>query len=90
MPAPHPPEFRRRAVGLAREGARPVARLAKDLGISESCLRNWTAQYGSRHSLADQGDVGVAGESGAFVEPSGAGLVAAGPRVPVPGVSWRP
>jgi len=44
MPAPHPPEFRQRAIELAREGAKPVARLAKDLGISESCLRNWMAQ----------------------------------------------
>ncbi len=44
MPLPHPPEFRRRAVELAREGAKPVALLAKDLGISESCLRNWMAQ----------------------------------------------
>jgi hypothetical protein len=26
--------------------------------------------YGSRISLADQGDLGIAGESGAFVEPS--------------------
>jgi hypothetical protein len=34
-------------------------------------------------SLADQGDLGVAGASGAFVEPPGAGLVAAGPCVPV-------
>jgi transposase-like protein len=41
MPAPHPPEFRRRAVGLAREKTAPVAQIAKDLGISESCLRNW-------------------------------------------------
>src|SRR5208282_5353790 len=40
-------------------------------------------QYGSRISLADQGNLDVAGESGAFVEPSGAGLVAAGPCVPV-------
>jgi len=44
MPAPHPPEFRRRAVELARERAKPVAQLAKDLGISESCLRTWMAQ----------------------------------------------
>jgi transposase len=44
VPAPHPPEFRRRAVELAREGAKPVAELAKDLGISESCLRNWRSQ----------------------------------------------
>jgi transposase len=44
MPAPHPPEFRQRAVELARQGDTPVAALAKDLGISESCLRNWMAQ----------------------------------------------
>ncbi|WP_084022487.1 transposase [Amycolatopsis thermoflava] len=44
MPAPHPPEFRRRAVGLARQGSKPVSELAKELGISESCLRNWIAQ----------------------------------------------
>jgi len=49
MPPAHPPEFRRRAVELAREldgdGNRkyPVARLARDLKISESCLRNWMA-----------------------------------------------
>jgi transposase len=44
MPALHPPEFRQRAVELARQGTAPVARIAKDLGISESCLRNWMAQ----------------------------------------------
>jgi transposase len=44
MPAPHPPEFRQRAVELARTGDRPVAALAKELRISESCLRNWMAQ----------------------------------------------
>ena len=44
MPRPHPPEFRRRAVELARERAKPISELAKDLGISESCLRNWLAK----------------------------------------------
>ncbi len=44
VPAPHPPEFRQQAVELARLGEKPVAALAKDLGISESCLRNWMAQ----------------------------------------------
>lgn len=39
-----PPEYRQRAVELARQGTAPVARIAKDLGISESCLRNWMAQ----------------------------------------------
>jgi transposase len=40
----HTPEFRQRAVQLAREGTIPVAKIAKDLGISVSCLRNWMAQ----------------------------------------------
>ena len=45
VPAPHPLEFRRRAVELARGKYKPVAELAKDLRISESsCLRNWMAQ----------------------------------------------
>ena len=44
MPAPHPPEFRRRAIELARVGERPIAVVAKQLSISESCLRNWVAQ----------------------------------------------
>lgn len=43
MPAPHPPEFRRRAVGLARQEGASVAQVAKDLGISESGLRRWMA-----------------------------------------------
>lgn len=41
MPRPHPEEFRRRAVQLARAGDSPVQQVAKDLGISESCLRRW-------------------------------------------------
>jgi transposase len=44
VPAPFPPEFRRRAVELFRERARPVSQIAAELGISESCLRRWAAQ----------------------------------------------
>ena len=44
MPRPHPPEFRQRAVELARLREKPVAEIARDLGISDSCLRNWMAQ----------------------------------------------
>jgi transposase-like protein len=44
MPRPHPPEFRRRAVELARLRDKPVAEIARDLGISDSCLRNWMTQ----------------------------------------------
>jgi transposase len=56
MPPPHPPEFRRRAVERAREldevGNRkhPLARLARDLKISESCLRNLLATRSRRAS----------------------------------------
>jgi transposase-like protein len=44
MPRPHPPEFRQRAVELARLREKPVAQIATDLGISDSCLRNWMAE----------------------------------------------
>lgn len=44
MPRPHPPEFRKRAVELARLREKPIAQIAVDLGISESCLRNWVHQ----------------------------------------------
>jgi transposase len=41
MPRPHPPEFRQRAVELARLREKSIGQIAKDLGISESCLRGW-------------------------------------------------
>lgn len=44
MPAPKPPEFRQRAVQLARLREKPITEIAKDLGISESCLRRWVSQ----------------------------------------------
>jgi len=44
MPRPHPPEFRQRAVELARLREKPIAKIADDLGIAQSCLRNWMKQ----------------------------------------------
>ncbi len=44
MPRPHPPEFRQRAVELARLREKPVAQIAEELGISDSCLRGWMKQ----------------------------------------------
>jgi len=44
MPAPHPPEFRRRAIDLARQPGASIAQVAKDLGISESGLRRWMSR----------------------------------------------
>ena len=50
MPVPHPPEFRQLAIELARLGGKPVSLIARDLGISDSCLRNWV-----RHADIDRG-----------------------------------
>ena len=41
MPKPYPPEFRRDVVAVARKHEAPLNQIAKDFGISESCLMNW-------------------------------------------------
>jgi transposase-like protein len=41
MPAAHPKEFRDDVVAVARRGEAPLGQVAKDFGISESCLRKW-------------------------------------------------
>jgi transposase-like protein len=43
MPKPYPKEFRDDVVAVARrrEGGVTLAQVAKDFGISESCLTNW-------------------------------------------------
>lgn len=46
MPAPYPQEFREDVVRVARnrEPAQKLSVIAKDFGISESCLTNWMRQ----------------------------------------------
>lgn len=56
MPPAHPSEFRQRAVQLAREGTTPVAKIAKNLGISDSCLRNWLRADGVPDDNAGSGE----------------------------------
>lgn len=51
MPVPLPAEFRQRAVELARSSDKPLAEVAKELGISRSCLQNWI-----RQAKADAGE----------------------------------
>ena len=41
MPKPYPPEFRRDVVAVARKHEAPLNQIAKDFGISESCLNGW-------------------------------------------------
>ncbi|MGW7404329.1 transposase [Streptomyces sp. NPDC054833] len=53
MPAPpkYPDELRERAVRAVQPSGRPVAHVARDLGIYEKALRQWV-----RRAEADQGD----------------------------------
>ena len=46
MPRAHPREFRDDVVAVARRGDAPIVQIAKDFGISESCLRRWLERAG--------------------------------------------
>lgn len=41
MPKAFHLEFRRDVVAVARKSEAPIVRVAKDFGISESCLQRW-------------------------------------------------
>jgi transposase len=44
MPRAFPQEFRRDVVAVARSSGRSIASVAKDFGVSESCLQRWLAK----------------------------------------------
>lgn len=44
------PEFKDEAVKMVIETSRPIARVAKDLGINEGTLGNWVAAYRRDHA----------------------------------------
>ncbi len=41
MPKAFPEEFRRDVIAVARRNEAPLSQIAKDFGISESCLHRW-------------------------------------------------
>ena len=43
MPKPFPKEFREDVIRVARSSDAPASQIAKDFGISESCLHRWLA-----------------------------------------------
>jgi transposase len=55
MPAPkkYPDELRERAVREVAESGRPIAHVARDLGVHHEALRNWV-----RQAEADRGERG--------------------------------
>jgi transposase len=38
------PEFKAEAISLVRDGSKPIAVVAKDIGVSASALRKWVKQ----------------------------------------------
>jgi len=55
---PYPPEFRREAVELARTSGKPIAQVARDLGVSSQALHTWIKQAdvdaGKREGLSTE------------------------------------
>lgn len=55
---PYPPEFRREAVELARTSGKPIAQVARDLGVSGQTLHTWIKQAdvdaGKREGLSTE------------------------------------
>jgi transposase len=41
VPKPFPLEFRRDVIAVARKGEASISQVARDFGISESCLQCW-------------------------------------------------
>jgi transposase-like protein len=55
MPKPFPQEFRRDVVAVALRKEAPMSQVARDFGISESCLHRWVRraeiEQGTREGL---------------------------------------
>lgn len=48
------PEYRDEAVKMVIDTGRPVAEVARDLGINESTLGNWVTQYRRDHPVSEE------------------------------------
>jgi transposase len=49
------PEFREEAAKLVVEGNRPVVEVARDIGVSETTLGNWTRAFREAHAEQEPG-----------------------------------
>ena len=61
MPKASPPEFRRDVVAVARQGEASIAQVARDFGVSGTCLARWL-------KLADREDGNTAESGGPSTE----------------------
>ena len=48
------PEFRDEAIKMVIDGNRPVAQVARELGINAGTLGNWVAQYRKAHPVEEE------------------------------------
>ena len=48
------PEYRAEAVKMVIETSRPVAEVARDLGINEGTLGNWVLKYREEHPISEE------------------------------------
>jgi transposase-like protein len=67
MPKAFPKEFREDVIRVFRESEASMAQVAKDFGISPSCLKRWLA-LDERNSNRSIGSSGSGGESEALRE----------------------
>lgn len=48
------PEYRLEAVKLVLESSRPIAEVARDLGVNEGTLGNWVNTYRREHPASEE------------------------------------
>lgn len=48
------PEYRAEAVRLVIDSSRPIAEIARELGIHEGTLGNWVAKYRVEHPASEE------------------------------------
>ena len=52
-------EFKQEAVRLMESSGKPLAELARDLGINDNNLYRWRKLYGRQHQTTTNGNVGA-------------------------------
>jgi transposase len=68
MPKPFPAEFRRDVISVARRSDASRAQIARDFGISESCLNRWLKIADREDGLAATGSASDSGPSASEAE----------------------
>jgi len=57
------PEFRDEAVRLVIDGSRPIAQVARELGVNEGTLGNWVNHYRKEHAAMSLRSARMSGSS---------------------------